>query len=351
MIKFLALGISLLLLSFSAQDDLTAILEEYIQEDEPGVVVYVAYHGETASAAYGSANLDTGEPIQVDDLFRIGSTTKPMVATVMLTLVDAGEISLDDPIADYLPVEIVENVANADSATVRQMLQMTSGIFDYTESDAFDDAITDDPQHFWTPEEVMTYTYGEEPYFNPGDEFYYSNSNYILAQIIIEQLTGMSLADALETVIFEPLGMTGCYLETEANFAQNIVRGYGYDEDITEENDGVGMGDGGVICPAEDLAKFLPGLLNGEIISGAMLEEMLDTVEDDSESQYGLGIGYDEDEDYGVMISHDGATSGFQSVMFYNVDSELTVIVLTNNFDAEYMEDVTWDIVDLVLGE
>lgn len=287
MIRLLIAGI--LFFTFSMQDDLTAVLEQYITEDEPGIVVYVAYDGESATVAYGSANLETGESIQVDDLFRIGSSTKPMVAAVLLSLVEAGEISLDDPIADYLPAEIVANVANADTATVRQMLQMTSGIFDYTESDTFNDAVYNDPAHFWTPAEVLTFTYGEEAYFAPGDAFYYSNSNYILAQIIIEQISGMSLADALEAIIFEPAGMDRCYLETEATFAQGIVRGYGYDEDITEENDGVGMGDGGVICPAEDLAKFLPALLQGEIISEVMLEVMLNTVEDDFGGQYGLG--------------------------------------------------------------
>ncbi|MEO0565678.1 MAG: serine hydrolase domain-containing protein, partial [Chloroflexota bacterium] len=109
-----------------------ALLEEiatfYAEDDGPGVVVFVDDNGETFSGAAGVADLDTGEPITVDAQFRIGSVTKPMVSAVLLSLVETGDVNLDGPIADYLPAEVVNDLANADEATVRQMLQMTSGI-------------------------------------------------------------------------------------------------------------------------------------------------------------------------------------------------------------------------------
>lgn len=337
----------------SAQDEteqLTLLLDEYVGDDEPGVVLLVSVGDETWISTAGLADLETGQAIAPDDLFRIGSITKPFVATLMLQLVDEGLIALDDPIADYLPSEIVSNVQNADGTTVRQMLQMTSGIYDYTESDAFDEASQADPQGWWTPEATVEYAFGEPAYFAPGDDYYYSNTNYNLAQIIIEFVTEQSLADVLEERIFAPLGMSTCYLETEATFAQNIVRGYGEFDgtlyDITDENDGVGLGDGGIICTAADLAKF-PRALE-DLISEDALNNMLATVEDNAGGMYGLGIGYDET-DYGLMIGHAGATSGFQSNLAYLPEDDVVVVVLTNNFDSEIVEDLTFDAIDFVL--
>lgn len=337
------------------EDTLLTILNEYLDDDEAGMVVYIWDNGTEASAAYGLANLESGEAVNTNDLFRIGSTTKPMVATVVLSLVDSGDLELDAPIADYLSSDIIDNIPNAESATVRQMLQMTSGIFNYTESDAFDDEVQADPSYGWTAAEVVEFAYDEEPYFATGDGYYYSNTNYILAEIIIEAVSGMSLADALDSIIFEPLGMDSCFLETPERFMEGIVQGYGFDDNdefynITNQNDGVGLGDGGVICNAADLAKFPIALWEGDLISEALLNDMLDTVDDGEGGQYGLGIGYD-DTDFGMTLSHDGATSGFQSNMVYLPEEGIVVTILTNNFDSEVVEDVTYDVLDSAFGE
>lgn len=336
--------------------DLESLLEDYVDDADPGVVVYVQTPDDSLVAAVGLADLETETPLRIDDRFRIGSSTKTFVATVVLQLVDGGVVNLDDPISAYLPAEIASRVINADRATVRQVLNMTSGIFDYTESDAFDDAIYDDPAHPWTPAEVITYAYDEEPYFAPGEDFYYSNSNYILLHLLIEHMTGHSLADELEFRIFDPLAMDSCALEDPARLGEGIVHGYGYADDdddlddITLENDGVGMGDGGIVCTAADLGVFLPALLAGELLSDAQLAAMLAYVEDDSGDGYGLGIS-SRQTDYGVLIGHDGSTSGFQSDMVCLPDEDLTLVVLTNNFDSEIVTDVVDDVLWLVLEE
>ena len=342
-----------------AQDDSDAdvneLLAEYVEDGAPGVVVYMRLGEDEWVGASGLANLDTEAAVMTDDLFRIASSTKPFVATIVLQLVESGAIDLDAPIADYIPAEVADGLINIDVATIRQMLQMTSGIFNYTESDAFNDAVDADPSTMWTAAETLGYIVNEDPYFDAGDGYYYSNSNYNLAQIVIETITGNSLADELQARIFAPTEMDACYLETPDRFAQGIVRGYqlgegdGY-EDVTEYNDGVGLGDGGIVCNATDLAKFLPALANGELLGEEMLAEMLDTVDDGEGGHYGLGIGYDESE-YGMMVGHDGASSGFQSSMVYFPDEDAVVIVLTNNLDSEIIEDITADAIDYLLGE
>jgi len=323
---------------------LDGLLADFVEADDPSVVLYVRYGDESAVAVRGLADLENNTPAQVDDLYRIGSVTKPFVATIILQLVEEGELALDDPIAEYLPDEIVNRVENADTATVRQMLQMTSGIYSYTDSIAFDDATFDDPEYSWTASETVEFAYDEPAYFEAGTDYYYSNTNYNLAQIIIETVTGNTLAHELEERIFAPLEMDSCYLETPDVFAQNIVRGYSlYDAfiDVTEYNDGVGLGDGGIICNAEDLAKFPDGLWY-DLLAEDTLDMMLDTVDDGDGGLYGLGIGYDET-DFGMMLGHDGATSGFQSTMRYLPEEDLVVVVLTNNFDSEIVDDLAYE--------
>jgi len=334
----------LLIIPTLAQDNiLDDLLSDYVNEDDPSVVVYVRYGEESLVAVRGLSGLENNTRAHTDDLYRIGSVTKPFVATIMLQLVEEGVLALDDPMIDYLP-DCCLNIDNADTATIRQLLQMTSGIFSYTDSEQFEAAVSNDPSYNWTASETVSFVAFEPAYFPTGEGYYYSNTNYNLAQMIIEAVTGNSLADELQTRIFEPLEMESCYLETLDVFAQNIVRGYSlYDnfEDVTDINDGVGLGDGGIVCTAEDLAKFADGLFY-ELLEDETLEQMLDTVDDGDGGRYGLGIGYDETE-FGMMVGHDGATSGFQSTLQYLPDEDLVVVVLTNNFDSEIVADLAYD--------
>lgn len=339
-----------------SNDTLEEILQTYVAADETGAVVFIDDNGETGIAAYGLANISTNETLQVDDTFRIASASKPMVAVAVLMLVDEGEIGLDDPIADYLPEEYLFGIENAEVATVRQILQMTSGIYSYTDSDSFSIDVEENPSATRTAAEVLDFARNEPASFPAGEGYYYSNTNYILAELLIESVGEVSLAEALSEWIFDPLEMDSCYVETPDLFAQGMARGYMFDDngnyiDVTEQNDGVGLGDGGVVCAAEDLAKFLPALMGGELLSDDTLAEMLDAVEDDEGGLYGLGIIIYEDSDYGLFVAHDGASSGFQSTMQYLVDEGISVVALTNNFDTDILTDIVLDVLAVTFDE
>lgn len=331
--------------------ELMALLENYLAPDDPSVVLLVGDREESYLAAYGLADLGAGTPVKLTDYFRIGSTSKPMVSAALLTFVESGDIALDDPIADYLPDDIVDNLANVDSTTVRQMLQMTSGIPDYLDTDAFLDAVDAAPSTFWTPAQVLEFVYDEPAEFAPGDDYNYSNSNYILAQIIIETLSGQTLAEVLEDTVFEPAGMVDCYLETADTFADNIIRGYDVSDDedsdtlvdVTDINDGVGLGDGGVVCTLDSLAQFLPALMDGDIIAENVLAAMLESVPAGDSAPYGLGIDVDEDGAFGLTVGHGGATSGFQTVLVYLPEDNLSVAAMTNFVESDVLEDIADD--------
>jgi D-alanyl-D-alanine carboxypeptidase len=116
-------------------------------------------------------------------------------------------------------------------------------------------------------------------------------------------------------------------------------------------NDGLGLADGGIISTAQDLNLFLRALYNGDLLDEDLLEEMFTTVEDDEGGRYGLGIVFGESDYYGFEIGHSGATAGFQSNMVYFPDTDLVVIVLTNDFDSEDVEALTYEAADLFTGE
>jgi D-alanyl-D-alanine carboxypeptidase len=134
----------------------------------PGALVYVDVPGEgTWSTALGTDDLATSAPMKPEDHFRVGSNTKTFTGTVILQLVDEGKLGLDDPVSDYHP-----EVPNGENITIRQLLYMTSGLFNYSEDEDFNQTLDTKPPKVWTPEEVVEIGFQHEPYFAPGEGFH-----------------------------------------------------------------------------------------------------------------------------------------------------------------------------------
>lgn len=335
-------------------DAFDAILDDYVVEDGPSVVLLVTIPDEIDYVGVrGLADLDAGTPARPDDHYRIGSITKTFVAVTVLRLQEEDILSVDDPITAWLPADITDNLPYSADMTLYHLLSMTSGVFSYTDSDAYNDAVESDPNRVWTAADTLSFVYDERPDFAPGQGWAYSNSNYNLLQLVIEAATGDSLAAALDAYIFEPVGMTESYLEDGTDIGAGIVRGYALDDnnewvDITDINDAIGLGDGGIVSTAHDMELFARALFEGDLLSEDSRDEMGDWEDtDEADSYYGLGLAMD-DTEVGEVWGHDGATAGFQSVMAYSPDSEAVVIILTNDFDSEVLEDMLYDVLDEV---
>src|SRR4051812_30444924 len=170
----------------------------------PGAVAGVAIPGRGSwLSAQGIADLRTAAPITTDDHFRIGSVSKTFTATLVLQLVDEGKLNLDDTLEPYVP-----GIPNGAEITIRQVLQMTAGIYDFSLDAQFAAAYDRDPTTLFTPDDVIAIVKRHEPDFAPGASLSYSDTNYILLGLVIEKLTGMSVAEALQESIFAPLGLT-----------------------------------------------------------------------------------------------------------------------------------------------
>ncbi len=165
------------------------------------------------AVATGVSDTATNTAAQATQTFEIGSQTKLMTAVAILQLVENGKINLDAPAATYLPAATIAGIANTDTVTVRQLLNMTSGIDNYTEvRDAdgiplFVKALLENPDQIFGPEQALDLARGLPALAAPGAEYIYTNTNYALLGQIIEAQTGSTFFDALQKGIFTPAGM------------------------------------------------------------------------------------------------------------------------------------------------
>ncbi|MBK8566537.1 MAG: serine hydrolase [Saprospiraceae bacterium] len=243
--------------------------------------------------------LPTAVPLTTEHLMGMGSISKPFVATTLLLLVEEGQCALDDSIGQYIGP--YPNVAG--SITIRQLLSHRSGLNDYlNENPASSEAWGNDPAHRWTFDEILN-GYVLAPNFAPGTAWSYSNTNYLLAGVLIEALTGQPWYQVVRQKLIEPIGLTHTFVypfETPGSqpfshvFADLLgnggvvdVQGFGFpDEGLFSLATSAGC----LITTPEDLARFTERVFGGHLLQPATLLEMeTDYVQDGSGALYGLG--------------------------------------------------------------
>jgi len=333
-------------------DDLQALLDSYCSLNAPAVALYVWTPDAAYGAATGVVELN-GEALTLDDRFRIGSVSKTYTAVATLQLVSEGAIDLDAPIAEYLPTDFVDSIDGAEAVTVRHLLTMSSGLYEYLQDD-FYNAVDDDPNFDWTPEIALEdFVFGQEAVFEPGTEFEYTNTNYLLLQLIIEAVTDKPLHEVVRDNILDPIGAEDTYTQVQESLPGGFVHGYedldgdGELDDATDINDGAGMGDGALVATAADVARFYEALFYEEILlEDAMVTAML---VDPLGNEYGMGIEVFQDDEYGLIYGHSGSVLGFTSDARYFADEEIIVVLL--HADLELDDTLIYEAVALVIGE
>jgi D-alanyl-D-alanine carboxypeptidase len=265
----------------------------------------------------GLGDVESGEPVPVDGEVRVGSNTKTYTAVVVLQLVDEGLIELDAPIERYLPGLVRGDGIDGADITVRQLLQHTTGLPDYTDGIAVD---IDKLQHAYRePRDLLDLALAEPAQFAPGEKWDYSNTNYLLLGILIERLTQRPVYEQVTERIIEPLGLTETYFPYpgEQEFRGEHPNGYHDGEDVSVLDPAFGWAAGALIASPSDINEFFRAVLDGRLLSDAMLTEMQKTVPSDETlwpgARYGLGL-----ERYPlscgeVVWGHGGDIHGFQT--------------------------------------
>jgi len=260
------------------------------------------------------------------------------VAAVVLQLAGKGRLSLSDPVARYLP----GIVPGADQITVRELLQHTSGLPDFDGLPAVLQPYLDgDLGYVWSPRDLITLAIAQPPTAAPGAAFAYSNTNYLVAGLIVEAVTGRPLGDELQERIFRPLHLRHTAFALAGTSPRPSAHGYsippgGSRLDVTALTP-YSWAAGAIVSTAADVATFYRALLAGRVVRPALLGAMLRTVPDthgDLPGQrYGLGIARFPTR-CGVAWGHNGDTPGYivyalssrrggrQAVLFVNEDAE-----------------------------
>ena len=209
-----------------------AELVESMQVPSAVVVVRSSKFGD-ATFRFGSRVLGGDDPPATSDHYRIGSITKTMTATVILQLVQEGKVSLDDPISKYRP-----DVPNGDNITIAQLLDMRSGLAGYTENPAFQRAVDEDPERIWSPDELLALAFSAPALFPPGTAWQYSNTNYILLGLVMEDVTGQTVPELFQERLFDPLGMDSTVMPALDDASMPAVYAHGYQFGTAEKTFG-----------------------------------------------------------------------------------------------------------------
>ncbi|MBL8166035.1 MAG: beta-lactamase family protein [Anaerolineae bacterium] len=343
------------LIGVQAQDDTQAALDAALRDfntDDTALVVQVSTPDGDWTATSGLA--DGERPTEPDDRFRIGSMSKTFVAVTALMLAEEGVFALDDAARDWLPDELVEQIANLDSVSIRQLLAMRSGIPDYLGM-TFWLAVQQDPTHEWTVNEALAYIHDQPALFEPDAQFSYSNSNYLLLQLILESATGQPLHTLVRERILDPLEMANTYTQISETLPGEFVNGYldidgdGKLDDVTDINDGAGMGDGALISTVGDLTTFYRALLQERsLLNEESMAELLSFQDADIEGRYSLGLAQWES-DFGEALGHNGGVVGFVSAGVYLPEHQTIIIVLSGNM-THLPDELANTIAEIVLG-
>ncbi|MEM6320830.1 MAG: serine hydrolase domain-containing protein [Bacteroidota bacterium] len=248
-----------------------------------------------------------GEIVSKNAQFRIASITKPFVATIVLQLVEEGKLRLDDKIFEYLEAidylnfenfHFYKNKSYAKEITIHHLLAHRSGLADIFNDKGFRfySGVFLNRKKQYAPETIVgkyfQYGLNRGAHFVPGNDFYYSDMNYVLLGLLIQQIEGISLAEVIKTRILEPLNMKDTYLEFYESTKGNWQRVHQYIKkmDMTKMNTSFDWAGGGLVSTNVDLATFIKALFTGQLISKALLQKMT-TMKFTQEyhNRYGLG--------------------------------------------------------------
>jgi len=324
---------------------------------------------------YGTRTYGAADPVTPEDHVRVGSNTKPMTGTVILQLVGEGRLGLDDPISRYRP-----EVPNGSAITIRQLLEMRSGLYNYTEAPELNQAQDAQPGRVYRPEELLAMGFARPPLYPPGQGYNYSNTNLVLLGLVIEQLTGRPASEEFQRRIFAPLGMTGSSLPmpADASIPAPLARGYTYGTnvgtiessvlspevqekarsgalapfDVTGDNPSWGWTAGSAISTSDGLVRFVRALVGGGLLTPDLQAQRLASVrsidpEDETASVgYGMALAR-----FGPLYGHSGELPGYNSFMGHDPERNITVVVWATDAPTVDGRAPATELAKVVIGE
>ena len=327
--------------SQDVQDKLNQAVNDKMAEfGVPGVIVgvWIPGKGEWISCK-GAGDIRTGTEPTIHDHVRIASITKTFTATVILQLVDEKRLRLTDTLDMY---DLGVTVPNGDKITIRHLLNMTSGLFNYTNDDDFWSKFLAEPTAVWTPKQLVEMSTAHGAVAPPGQGYDYNNTNYVLLGMIIEKLTGNTAGMEIKSRIIDTLGLQSTSFPVTAEMPVPFMHGYMPDTAMGGDTGGPAVMDmsvesptpfytaGGMISDLMDIKTWLQALASGRLLSPEMHTEQL-TFASPNTSGYGLGV-----MNGGVFIGHSGEITGYNSSAYTQPGGNgATIVVFINRYPSK----------------
>ncbi|MFY1676894.1 serine hydrolase domain-containing protein [Streptomyces sp. WMMC905] len=326
-------------------------LRTLVRQGVPGATAEVREGRRVRTVTVGVGNLRTAEPRSTRDRYRVGSITKTFVATVLSQLEAEGRLSLDDTVDRWLPGVVQGNGHDGSGITVRALLDHTSGVYDYTSDEEFarahllEDGFLRHRYDTLPPERLVAVAMGHEPLFAPGTSWGYSNTNYILAGMVIEEVTGASYADEIRRRVIDPLDLEATSVPgTRVTMPRPSGRAYskldptgtGRTHDVTRLNPSIAGAAGEMISSSADLNRFYSALLGGRILPAEQLARMKSVIEVRDGLGYGLGLTRTELSCGVVVWGHGGGVHGSVSQAVTTEDGKHS---LAYNLNSDWVGD------------
>ncbi|MGW7578061.1 serine hydrolase domain-containing protein [Streptomyces sp. NPDC054765] len=301
----------------------------------------VGRDGRTHHYTAGVADLRTGAKVPVDGQVRVGSNTKAFTATVVLQLVGEGKVALDAPIERYLPHLVRGKGIDGRRITVRQLLQHTSGLPEY--SDALGDFTGKKERHtYLQPRTLLDAALARKALFVPGTSWSYSNTNYVVAGLLVEKVTGRPLSEQITKRVIDRIGLRHTYFPGVGDERIREAHPQGYFatkpgarlENITEFDPSPGWAAGQLISTPSDLNRFFSALMGGKLLGPAQLAQMRTTVKVNTPvwpagTRYGLGVTSTPLSCGGLIWGHGGDIPGYHTLAGVTDDGRAVTLAVT----------------------
>ena len=311
-----------------------AIVAASYPADGPGAAVIVTRGGKVIySAGRGLADLEKRRPITLDTRFRLGSIVKQFTAATVLKLVEEGKMSLDDPVSRFIP----DYPQPGAKATVRQLLNHTSGIQDFSKIPGW---ISRNRHRPLTTEQLLAVFRDLPPKARPGTAWEYNNGGYVLLGAIIERVTGKAWHEAMDERIMKPLGLGSISHPAPGALDDLAARGYTDDDGkqvpIALSHLNIAHAAGGLQGSVADMARWAQALHHGKVVRADLYKEMTSPARlaDGSTESYGMGLRLRQVRGRPALV-HGGAGGGLDTDSAYIPSDDLFVAVFANSDDPQ----------------
>ncbi len=343
--------------TLSIEEKLQAIIDSRVGPDKLiGVSVSIRVAGEERWS-FTSGSSDDSTPISSDMRFGIASITKTMVAAAVMALVDDGLIALEDPIGDYITLN---NVNVDESISIYQLLNHLAGVKGYFHHPDIWPRVEADLLTPLAPIEITDYI--GEPLFDPGTQYQYSNSNFLLLGLVIEAVSGKTVGEVMREKFWDPLGLTQIYFGANESIEGPIAApwrdndGDGSLENISDQYGpayhSIFYTAADVFATASDLSRWADLLFTGNAVSETSTAQMVTFLDLDDPIANGYGLGVRRVLLAGRnMWGHTGGMRGYGSYMFYDPVTKVSIVLLNNQSRSENGPLFRYQLVESVLNE